>query len=59
MIITVRELLENPHLNSTLIAGINGLNREITWVNSCELRDPSPWLTGGTNYDQWFRYTGG
>jgi PucR family transcriptional regulator, purine catabolism regulatory protein len=46
MTITVRELIENPHLKSTLIAGSDGLERKISWAHSCELNDPSPWLTG-------------
>lgn len=47
MTITVREIIDNPLLKSTAIAGIEGLAREITWAHSCELNDPSPWLTGG------------
>ncbi|MED3562850.1 PucR family transcriptional regulator [Bacillus xiapuensis] len=46
MTITVRELIENPHLKSTIIAGSDGLERKISWAHSCELNDPSPWLTG-------------
>ena len=47
MSITVREIIDNPLLKSTAIAGVEGLAREITWAHSCELNDPSPWLTGG------------
>jgi PucR family transcriptional regulator, purine catabolism regulatory protein len=45
--ITVRELIDNPHLKTRLIAGNEGINNEITWAHACELDDPSNWLIGG------------
>jgi PucR family transcriptional regulator, purine catabolism regulatory protein len=45
--ITVRELLETPHLGLSLVAGKGGLDREVTWAHVCELEDPVPWLEGG------------
>ncbi|MFT9846429.1 PucR family transcriptional regulator [Aneurinibacillus sp. REN35] len=47
MTITVRELVNDPHLYTEVIAGTTGLEREITWAHVCELHDPTPWLTGG------------
>ena len=54
--ITVRELLQLPHLRMTLIAGEVGLDREISWVHTSDLPDPRKWhgpaellLTNGTN----------
>jgi len=45
--ITVRELLETPHLGLYLVAGQGGLDRAVTWAHVCELEDPVPWLEGG------------
>ncbi|MED2974169.1 PucR family transcriptional regulator ligand-binding domain-containing protein [Fictibacillus sp. B-59209] len=47
MTITVRQLVNNPHLKTKVLAGSNGLEREITWAHVCELQDPTPWLNGG------------
>jgi purine catabolism regulator len=56
MSITVRELLQLPHLRLTLMAGEAGLDREISWVHTSDLPDPWKWhgpaellLTNGTN----------
>ncbi|HCU93658.1 MAG TPA: PucR family transcriptional regulator [Actinobacteria bacterium] len=46
MAITVRELLQLPHLQATLIAGADGLDREISWVHTSDL--PNPWEWHGT-----------
>jgi Purine catabolism regulatory protein-like family/PucR C-terminal helix-turn-helix domain len=46
MSITVRELLQLPHLQATLIAGADGLEREISWVHTSDL--PNPWEWHGT-----------
>ncbi|HUZ36581.1 MAG TPA: PucR family transcriptional regulator ligand-binding domain-containing protein [Streptosporangiaceae bacterium] len=46
MSITVRELLQLPHLQVTLIAGADGLDREISWVHTSDL--PNPWEWHGT-----------
>ena len=55
MSITVRELLQLPHLQLTLVAGAAGLDREITWVHTSDLPNPWEWhgsgellLTNGT-----------
>ena len=34
MSITVRELLQLPHLRLTLTAGQGGLDRQVSWVHS-------------------------
>ncbi|WP_019121958.1 PucR family transcriptional regulator [Brevibacillus massiliensis] len=47
MTITIRELVSIPHLQTKILAGTAGLEREITWAHVCELSDPTPWLTGG------------
>lgn len=55
MSITIRELLQLPHLQATLIAGSDGLDREISWVHTSDLPNPWEWhgsgellLTNGT-----------
>jgi PucR family transcriptional regulator, purine catabolism regulatory protein len=57
MSITVRELLQLPHLRLTLTAGEAGLDREVSWVHSSDLPDPWEWLgpselllTNGTTF---------
>ena len=44
MSITVRELLQLPHLRLTLTAGEAGLDHEVSWVHSSDLPDPWEWL---------------
>lgn len=44
MSITVRELLQLPHLRLTLTAGAAGLDRQISWVHSSDLPNPWQWL---------------
>jgi PucR family transcriptional regulator, purine catabolism regulatory protein len=44
MSITVRELLQLPHLRLTLIAGEAGLDRQVSWVHSSDLPNPWQWL---------------
>jgi purine catabolism regulator len=44
MSITVRELLQLPHLRLTLTAGADGLDRQISWVHSSDLPNPWQWL---------------
>ncbi|HEX3824817.1 MAG TPA: PucR family transcriptional regulator [Mycobacteriales bacterium] len=55
MAITIRELLQLPHLQATLLAGGAGLDREISWVHTSDLPNPWEWhgagellLTNGT-----------
>jgi len=47
MAITVGELLRLPHLQMSLVAGGNGLDREITWVHTSDLPEPWAWLGFG------------
>ncbi|MGW6377525.1 PucR family transcriptional regulator [Rhodococcus sp. NPDC055112] len=47
MNLPVRWLLSQPELALELRAGAAGLGREITFVSTTELSDPSQWLTGG------------
>jgi PucR family transcriptional regulator, purine catabolism regulatory protein len=44
MSITVRELVQLPHLRLTLTAGEAGVDREVSWVHSSDLPDPWRWL---------------
>jgi purine catabolism regulator len=44
MSITVRELLQLPHLRLSLTAGQAGLGRQVSWVHSSDLPDPWEWL---------------
>jgi purine catabolism regulator len=44
MSITVRELLQLPHLRLTLTAGTAGLDRQVSWVHSSDLPNPWEWL---------------
>ncbi len=55
MSITVRELMQLPHLQASLIAGEAGLDREVSWVHTSDLPNPWEWhgsgellLTNGT-----------
>jgi purine catabolism regulator len=43
------ELLEDPSLGSTVVAGHAGIDRRgpIRWAHISELPDPTPWLEGG------------
>src|ERR1700722_15024931 len=44
MSITVRELLQLPHLRLALTAGADGLDRQVSWVHSSDLPNPWEWL---------------
>jgi PucR family transcriptional regulator, purine catabolism regulatory protein len=55
MSIAVRELMQLPHLQMSLLAGQAGIDREVTWVHTSDLPDPWQWhgwgellLTNGT-----------
>src|SRR5438874_1659628 len=55
MSITVRELLQLPHLQVSLIVGEAGIDREVSWVHTSDLPNPWEWhgsgellLTNGT-----------
>lgn len=47
MSITVLELTRLPHLQLTLVAGENGVDREVTWVHTSDLPNPWEWLGPG------------
>jgi purine catabolism regulator len=58
MSITVRELMQLPHLQMVLLAGRAGTDREVTWVHTSDLPDPWQWhgwgellLTNGTGLE--------
>src|ERR1700735_3125856 len=44
MSITVRELLQLPHLRLALTAGADGLDRQVSWGHSSDLPHPWEWL---------------
>jgi purine catabolism regulator len=46
-VITVGELLAEPQLGLTLIAGAPGLGNEITWAHTSDLPRLWEWVTGG------------
>jgi len=55
MSITVRELMQLPHLQISLIVGEAGIDREVSWVHTSDLPNPWEWhgsgellLTNGT-----------
>ena len=55
MSITVRELLQLPHLQAVLLAGDTGIDRDISWVHTSDLPNAWEWqgpgellLTNGT-----------
>src|SRR3954467_880397 len=43
--LTLRELLRE--LEGQMFAGRAGLDQAVRWVHISELRDPTPWLSGG------------
>ena len=45
--ISVRELVDQPHLRLEVLAGARGLDRPVTWAHSSDLPDPWDWLAGG------------
>lgn len=45
--LTVRDVLGMPRLDTALLAGESGLGREVRWAHVIELADPVPWLRGG------------
>lgn len=58
MSITVRELLQLPHLQVSLIVGEAGIDREVSWVHTSDLPNAWEWhgsgellLTNGTGLD--------
>lgn len=47
MSISVRELVEIPHMRIEVLGGSSGLDRRITWAHSSDLDEPWAWLSGG------------
>lgn len=47
MALTVGRLASLPGIGVAVVAGAAGLDREIRWVHTSELTDPTRWLTGG------------
>lgn len=47
MSISVRELVDQPHLRLEVLAGSSGLDRAVTWAHSSDLAEPWDWLAGG------------
>ena len=47
MALTVRDLVSTPELGLALLAEGPGADRAVTWVHVSELRDPTPFLSGG------------
>jgi purine catabolism regulator len=45
--ITVRELLDMPHLQLRLHSGKAGLDRQVTWTHTSDLPEPWQWVSGG------------
>jgi purine catabolism regulator len=45
--VTIRDLLALPGLGLSVVAGSDGVDRNIRWAHTSELQDPTPWLTGG------------
>ncbi len=43
----MRDLLETPSLQLSLIAGADGLDRPVSWTHVSELEEPDLWLDGG------------
>lgn len=47
MSITVRELLDMPHLQLRLHSGKTGLDRQVTWTHTSDLPEPWQWVSSG------------
>ncbi|WP_285030615.1 PucR family transcriptional regulator [Mycolicibacterium sp. lyk4-40-TYG-92] len=47
MSITVRELLDMPHLQLRLHSGKAGLDRQVTWTHTSDLPEPWQWVSSG------------
>jgi Purine catabolism regulatory protein-like family len=45
--ITVRELLDMPHLQLRLHSGKAGLDRQVTWTHTSDLPEPWQWVSAG------------
>ena len=47
MPLTVGDLVAQPGVGLTLVAGKGGLDRPVRWAHTSELPDPTRWLSGG------------
>lgn len=47
MVMTVRQLAARTGLGLSIAAGEAGAHRTVSWAHAIELRDPTPWLSGG------------
>ncbi len=47
MPLTLRDLVSTPDLGLALLTEGPGVDRPVTWVHVSELRDPTPYLSGG------------
>lgn len=47
MPLTVRDLVANPTLRTRVLAGADGVERELAWAHSIELPDPWEWMGNG------------
>ena len=47
MALTVRDLIQIPHLQLSLRAGAAGLDRAVTWAHASDLPNPWEWLGAG------------
>jgi PucR family transcriptional regulator, purine catabolism regulatory protein len=47
MPVTLTALVSQPALGLAVLATFHALEREISWVHTSELVDPTPYLTGG------------
>jgi PucR family transcriptional regulator, purine catabolism regulatory protein len=45
--ITVKELVSMPDLRTRVLAGVSGIDREVSWAHVCELPDPTEYLAHG------------
>ncbi|MBB5747959.1 PucR family transcriptional regulator [Micrococcus sp. TA1] len=44
MTLTVRDILAQPQLQLSLLAGRGGLGRDVEWAHTCDLPDPWKWV---------------
>ncbi len=44
---TVRDIVENPTLETRILAGEKGIDRELTWAHSMEVSHPWEWMGSG------------
>ena len=47
MPITLAAVVRQPGLGLAVLAAADALDREISWVHTSELIDPTPYLAGG------------